>query len=98
MSATAFDARARTLKRNPVFSTPAAAEGRKRNRKQKQNRNNQQKVFARCAGQIPSCAAFAKDSCNDDPDCVAAATACCDILGACEFAAFVACFDYATPS
>ena len=96
MTTEAFDARARTLKRIPVFSTLAATEGRKRNRKQ--NRNNQQKVLARCAGQIPSCAAFAKDSCNDDDACLAAATACCNLLGTCEFAAFVACFDDATPS
>ena len=96
MTTEAFDARARTLKRIPVFSTLAATEGRKRNRKQ--NRNNQQKVFARCAGQIPSCAAFAKDSCNDDDACLAAATACCNLLGTCEFSAFVACFDDATPS
>lgn len=96
MTTTAFDALARNLSQNPLRSAPVAAEGRRRNGKQ--NKNNQQKVFARCTSQIPACETFARDSCNDDAVCLAAATACCDLLGACEFSAFVACFDDATPS
>ena len=92
MSSTAFDALTRGLSQQ-AFSVPVSAQDRKRNKKKNQNNGGQDKVLARCASQIPACAALAQDSCGDDAACLAARTTCCGLLGSCDFTAFATCFN-----
>lgn len=94
MSNTLFDAFTHGLSRNREFPAPLTGEDRKRNRKQKTHGGGK-KIFARCTSQLPACATFAQQSCDGDADCLAAVTACCELLGACDFTAFVTCFDNA---
>lgn len=94
MTSTAFDAFTRGLSRQKALAAPVSAEDRKRNKKKK-NKNNsgQNKILARCVSQIPACATLVQQSCGDDAACLAARTACCDFVGACDFTGFVTCFE-----
>jgi hypothetical protein len=91
MANTVLDAFTRGLSRQQGVSAPVNAEDRKRNKKK--NNGDRKKVFARCTGQIPDCEAFAQQSCGNDAACLAARTACCDLLSSCDFTAFVVCFN-----
>lgn len=97
MTSTAFDAFTRGLSRQQALAAPVSAEDRKRNKKKK-NKNNsgQNKILARCVSQIPACEALAQTTCLDDAACLTAVTACCDLLGSCDFTGFIACFNAAT--
>ena len=92
MPRTFLDALTHGLAPHREFSAPVTAEDRKRKKKNKNN-GGKKKIFARCTGQIPACEALAQESCADDAACLAARTACCDILGSCDFTEFVVCFN-----
>lgn len=93
MANTARNAFTRGLTRQPAIAAPIAAEDR--NRKKKHG-GDKKKIFSRCRGQIPACDAFAQARCADNAECLAAAAACCDFLGACNFTSFVSCIEGAT--
>ena len=93
MSDTIFDTFTRGLSRQLPTAAPIASESRNRGKKQNKKNGGQKKVFSLCNSQISDCEAFAQVSCTGDAACITAISACCQLIGVCNFTGFVTCIN-----